>query len=50
MIMITIKCNKCGPLGMYSYDAPHKIVSGIVDKHKLEKGRNHRIYVKRNKY
>ena len=45
---VSIKCTKCGDLAFYNYDRSYKHVSEIVDSHKLAKGKNHRVRVKRD--
>lgn len=44
MSSVTVRCTKCGILGFFNNDAPHKVVNKLVFKHKPT---GHRIKVKR---
>lgn len=45
---VSIKCAKCGQLALFNSDKDYQSVSRIVDKHKTQFGKNHRVRVKRN--
>lgn len=48
LMSVSIECKQCGVLGFFNGDKDYKAVSGIVNKHKVNENKKHRVWVRRS--